>query len=221
MALPTEPDIDAAVPAGSSTATTKRHLLNPLLKAFRTEISLKATIAQLAGYVTTSAFASIPAGNLDAPGGFYGKTKGGTLRDSSGTIQVGINDQTAGSSLYDQNVLVEGATGSFFRVPLYAIGGEMVPVALNSSRSFALTDRWKICTVNSGSAVVATIPANTFPLNTVLQAVRIGAVSLTLAASGVTLNKPSDRALTARAQFSLIGAWQYDTNVWLAWGDLT
>ncbi len=64
------------------------------------------------------------------------------------------------------------------------------------------------------------IPALAFPIGTVLAVQQLGAGQITItAAGGVTLNTPS--SVTARAQYSTIGAIQVSANVWTAIGDLT
>jgi hypothetical protein len=92
-----------------------------------------------------------------------------------------------------------------------------------SSYSFVLADATRLTEATSGASQTYTIPANAsvaFPVGSILEVVRHGAGSLTLAAaSGVTIRTPS--SLTARAQYSTIVARQRAVNEWVLSGDLT
>lgn len=74
-------------------------------------------------------------------------------------------------------------------------------------------------------AITATVPANAtvaFPVGSVLTLNQWGAAAVTVAAAGgVTINKPSDKTLVLRGQYSVVSLWKQATDTWLAFGDLT
>lgn len=93
----------------------------------------------------------------------------------------------------------------------------------STSYTFVLADASRLTEANSASAQTYTVPPNSsvaFPVGTVLEVVRHGAGSLTIAAgAGVTIRTPS--TLTARVQYSTIALRQRAANEWVASGDLT
>lgn len=96
-----------------------------------------------------------------------------------------------------------------------------------ASFTFALTHgQQKMVRCNHATvAITATVPANAtvaFPVGTVLTLNRWGAAGVTVAAAGgVTINKPSDKTLVLRGQYSVVSLWKQATDTWLAFGDLT
>lgn len=76
--------------------------------------------------------------------------------------------------------------------------------------------------VNSGSAVVVTVPPNTFPTGQRIDILRYGAGSVTInPGSGVTISRASDRANTIRARYEAASLWKEGTNNWVLFGALT
>jgi hypothetical protein len=130
-----------------------------------------------------------------------------------------ISDTTGLQAALDakQSTLVAGQLLTGLQLPL-------ADTQITASRNAALTDaNQTMLRVNSASAVTYTVVTDAtvnFPIGTVLQLVRWGTGTLTIAASGVTINKPTDRVLTARAQYSVVSLWKQAANVWLCFGDL-
>lgn len=110
----------------------------------------------------------------------------------------------------------------------YHIGNfGLVMTTLEKTASFtwALTDRDDIVRANHATvAIVGTIPPNSsvaFATGTFLWLEQTGAAAASFAAGvGVTVNKPSDRTLVARARHSRLAAQKVDTDTWIVFGDM-
>jgi hypothetical protein len=93
--------------------------------------------------------------------------------------------------------------------------------------TFALADGAtpKLTRSNSASSVTGTVPPNSsvaFPIGQRLDLYRSGAGAFVIAAgAGVTINKPSDRSLSLRAQHSGGTLLKQATDTWVLLGDLT
>lgn len=104
-------------------------------------------------------------------------------------------------------------------------GGSTVTATTQSGTSytFALADGGTCVEFTSSSPTTATVPANAsvaFPVGTVIEVLRYGSGSLTIAAAGgVTLDAPGG-VLTARLQYSAITLRKRATDEWLVAGDL-
>ena len=103
----------------------------------------------------------------------------------------------------------------------------LAPTEITASRTLALADAdQKMFYCNHATVAIAiTVPSNAtaaFPVGTLLSFTRWGAAAVSFAAAGgVTLNKPSDKALTVRAQYEVASLWKQATDVWLLFGGLT
>jgi len=91
-----------------------------------------------------------------------------------------------------------------------------------TSYTTVLADASKLVTLNNGSAITLTIPANSsvaYPVGTKIDLAQIGAGQVTVAgAGGVTVN--STPTLKFRAQYSAATCIKTATDTWLLVGDL-
>jgi len=91
-----------------------------------------------------------------------------------------------------------------------------------TSYTTVLADASKLITLNNGSAITLTIPANSsvaYPVGTKIDLAQIGAGQVTVAgAGGVTVN--STPTLKFRAQYSAATCIKTATDTWLLVGDL-
>jgi hypothetical protein len=92
---------------------------------------------------------------------------------------------------------------------------------------FGLLDWAPACFVdsNSTSSIIGTVRPNSivaFPVGAVIQLCRKNTGSFTIApGTSVIINKPADRGLSLRAQWSTAYLRKLGTNEWLLGGDLT
>lgn len=100
-------------------------------------------------------------------------------------------------------------------------------VAKTSDYTIALADSGKTITVNSGSSVTITIPANAtvaFSIGTKIDVVGLGSGTVTFgAASGVTINTKAPLGtswLKLNGQYAGATIMKIDTNTWVLIGDL-
>ena len=145
---------------------------------------------------------------------------GGALQTANFTLFGTLTWQCLDNSDDDSAVyLIEGDTS--LNVDILADAEETASFTLNLTHA-----RRKIVRCNHASTgIVVTVPASTmtdFSTGTMIHLARWGPATVTIAAAGgVTIQKPSDKALTARAQYSVISLWHQSTDTWLLFGDLT
>lgn len=234
MALPDNTAIGAAVQPGSSTGRSRVDLLYSILISLRDEIalrleSLKVGIANgicpldSGGKVATGYLPAIGVGQLTTPGSFYGKSRGGALSDASNVINLDIIGQGAASTPLGHSVIVQAAGGALYRLDLERIMAFAPPITKGADFTLALSDRCSMLVCTKATAQAVTVPTNAsvpIPVGTTFMLKRSGAGTLTVSGS-VTIDKPTDRSLTARAVKSVIGLHKEDTDLWTAFGDLT
>lgn len=96
------------------------------------------------------------------------------------------------------------------------------PITKTADYTVALADNYGFIIVNSGSAVVITIPANAtvaFPIGAEITVYRAGAGSLTVAAAGgVTINSISTLVVTT--QYGTASLKKVGTNTWVIAGNV-
>ena len=105
-------------------------------------------------------------------------------------------------------------------------GNVVSEVAINTQTgttyTTVLTDQSKLVTLNNGSAITLTIPANSsvaYPVGTKIDLAQLGAGQVTVAgAGGVTVN--ATPTLKLRAQYSAATCIKIATDTWLLVGDL-
>jgi hypothetical protein len=153
---------------------------------------------------------------------------------------VASTDLSDGASLYKSGgtdvAVADGGTGAgtveTARNNLGLTGTELTYLDKTGDFTLALTDAYDSTNgrkpwlnLNHATAITMTVPPNSsvaFPVGTVILFSRFGAGTATIAAGGgVTVNKPSDRALTLRAQYSQGMLRKTATDTWTLGGDLT
>ena len=105
-------------------------------------------------------------------------------------------------------------------------GNVVSEVAINTQTgttyTTVLADQSKLVTLNNGSAITLTIPANSsvaYPVGTKIDLAQLGAGQVTVAgAGGVTVN--ATPTLKLRAQYSAATCIKIATDTWLLVGDL-
>lgn len=158
--------------------------------------------------------------NVSTAVNFIRNAVAGSRTTSVATAQGGALHTPATNKAYgnDTGALVVATTAFSHPDPTQLVPSRVAA----ASATLAMGDADQTIRSTTATASTFTVPPNSavaFPVGTVINLVRQGAGTLTIAAgSGVTVNAPS---LTARAQYSLITLWQYAANTWLLSGDLT
>lgn len=106
-------------------------------------------------------------------------------------------------------------------------GTQVVARIKVGSFDFALAEWVPLCVVdsNSTSAIIGTVRPNSitaFPIGAVINLCRRNTGAFTIApGTGVTIQKPADRGLSLRVQWSMAMLRKIGTNEWILGGDLT
>ena len=88
----------------------------------------------------------------------------------------------------------------------------------------AVGDENYVLTTTNGSAVTVSLPKNAtaaFPVKSVIHFYQEGAGTVTLQAEDGTVTVRSRPGLVSAGQYAMFSAWKRDTNLWVAFGDLT
>lgn len=87
-----------------------------------------------------------------------------------------------------------------------------------ASFNFGLGDETGFVEAASASALTGTIPANVFPLGTILTVFQTGSGALTVAAGAGVVLAPS--SVVTSGQLKPVQLWQHLPNEWVAFGGL-
>ena len=100
--------------------------------------------------------------------------------------------------------------------------GQTINTQTGTTYTTVLKDEGRLVTLNNGSAITLTIPANSsvaYDIGTKIDLCALGAGQVTVAgAGGVTVN--ATPGLKLRAQYSAASCIKYGTNTWVLVGDL-
>jgi len=189
------------------------------------------------GIETTTPFSPLHLGSGESAPSTSGNMADNGLTISNGSggraIQIGVDDTAQGA--YIQSGYVNNsntANGlSFYNganesMTITSDGNVVFQVGINAQTgttyTTVLADQSKLVTLNNGSAITLTIPANSsvaYPVGTKIDFAQLGAGQVTFAgASGVTVN--STPTLKLRAQYSGASCIKTATDTWLLVGDL-
>tara|TARA_R110000803_G_scaffold95536_1_gene163599 strand:+ start:1230 stop:1814 length:585 start_codon:yes stop_codon:yes gene_type:complete len=134
-----------------------------------------------------------------------------------------VQAQTNGAvTLYHDNAAKLETTSTGIEVTGNVVSEVAINTQTGTTYTTVLADQSKLVTLNNGSAITLTIPANSsvaYPIGTKIDLAQLGAGQVTVAgAGGVTVN--ATPTLKLRAQYSAATCIKIATDTWLLVGDL-
>ena len=150
-------------------------------------------------------------------------TDGGTvyIRGKAGENSIIANDDGS-VQLYFDNAEKLNTTSTGIEVTGNVVSEVAINTQTGTTYTTVLADQSKLVTLNNGSAITLTIPANSsvaYPVGTKIDITQLGAGQVTVAgAGGVTVN--ATPTLKLRARYSAATCIKIATDTWLLVGDL-